>query len=447
MRLSWSPQSAGVWLFGIVLTQVGPGNAGEQHHPSLLLNSQFGQTATASPGGPTETSIAPLTPALGTPPVDPGVFPENQGGAPAAAESSDSNEDCDWCNLGDAWTLKDAWAKSRCLEADDLPFTIAGWTQFGYTNRSDGVFNTVPDSFNLHQGYLYIERAAKAKDDGAMGFGFRADLVYGIDAANTQAFGNHPGRFDYQNGWDHGQYGWAMPQLFADFAWEKTSVKVGHFYTLMGYEVVTAPGNFFYSHAFTMNFGEAFTHTGTLATHKVNDKLTVYGGWTLGWDTGFDQLNGGSNFLGGASYAVTDTLTATYVTTAGKLGWLGEGYAHTFVMDKKFTDDFEKFNYVFQSDLVNTNLGVFGGTTYHTIGINQYLFYTVNECVKAGVRAEWWKADGVSYNEITGGVNIRPHANLVIRPELRYQWSPAGANPVGIPEKQTIFGLDMILTF
>ncbi len=44
---------------------------------------------------------------------------------------------------------------------------------------------------------------------------------------------------------------------------------------------------------------EPFTHTGVLGTYTGNDDVTLYGGWTLGWDTGFDQFDGGSNFLGG----------------------------------------------------------------------------------------------------------------------------------------------------
>lgn len=434
---------ASVWLFAISLAPLNFGVAGELNSPALQLTMR-NTYQDAAPVAPADSPIAPLAPQLGTPPADPGVFPENQGGGGVAAECP-TCEECDWCNLGDAWTLKGAYAERRCLDPEDMPITIAGWAQFGYTNRSDGVFNNVPDSFNLHQGYLYLEKIADGSE--CMGFGYRADIVYGIDAQNTQSFGNNPGRFDYLNGWDRGIYGWAMPQLYGEFAWEKTSIKVGHFYTPLGYEVVTAPGNFFYSHAFTMNFGEPFTHTGVLGTHQVSDKVKVYGGWTLGWDSGFDQLNGGSNFIGGATVSVTDTLTATYLTTAGKLGWVGEGYAHSIVVDKKFEDDFEKFNYVLQSDLVNTNAGVFGGDTYHTFGINQYLFYTVNDCLKAGARVEWWKANGVSYHEITGGVNYKPHANVVIRPEIRYQWSPAAANPVGIPDQQTIFGIDTILTF
>lgn len=346
----------------------------------------------------------------------------------------------------------DGFDLSDSLFGEDSAYDIGGWVQMGYTNRSTGLFNTNPDRFNFHQVWLYAEKAA----DGSEGFdwGFRADLMYGTDADDTQAFGNPPGSWDYLNGWDNGGgYGWAMPQLYGEVAIGDLSVIAGHFYTLLGYEVVTAPDNFFFSHAFTMYNSEAFTHTGVLATYSAGDNVTLYGGWTLGWDTGFDQFNGGNSFLGGASVNVTDSLAVTYILTAGNLGAIGDGYTHSIVADWGITDN---LNYVVQSDLVDVNSDVLGdgGTSYHTIGINQYLIYSINDVLGVGGRFEWWKANGVSYNGITGGVNIRPCDNLVIRPEVRYQWSPAEANsggavnPVGLPvDEGAIFGIDAILTF
>ena len=92
---------------------------------------------------------------------------------------------------------------------------------------------------------------------------------------------------------------------------------------------------------------------------------------------------------------------------------------------------------------------VLGAGGYDTFGINQYLYYTISQKLRAGGRLEWWKADGTSYYEITGGFNIIPVANLLIRPEIRHQWAPGtnDANPFGIPINQTIFGVDAILTF
>lgn len=343
-------------------------------------------------------------------------------------------------DLGDPWTLS-----SLCADECGNPpaVVIGGWTQFGYTNKSDGVFNTHPNNLNLHQGWLYAEKATDGSD--GLDFGGRIDLVYGVDAQNTQAFGNNPGVYDFQNGWDHGIYGWALPQLYAEVAYNDLKVKAGHFYTLLGYEVVTAPGNFFYSHAFTMNFSEAFTHTGVLASYTAGD-VTYHGGWTLGWDTGFDQFNGGSSFLGGASVKAAEDVTVTYITTFGNLGWTGDGYSHSIVADWAISDNWQ---YVFQSDFINTNFNPLTAGPYNTVGWNNYLFYTVSDRVKVGGRAEWWKADGSSYYEVTGGVNIKPCANLVIRPELRYQWAPGqdDANVFGIPVNTGIFGIDAIVTF
>lgn len=47
-------------------------------------------------------------------------------------------------------------------------------------------------------------------------------------------------------------------------------VKIGHFYTIIGYEVVTAPDNFFITKPYTMQYGEPFTHTGVLASYAFN---------------------------------------------------------------------------------------------------------------------------------------------------------------------------------
>ena len=102
------------------------------------------------------------------------------------------------------------------------------------------------------------------------------------------------------------------------------SIKGGHFFTLVGYEVVTAPDNFFYSHALTMFNSEPFTHTGARRDLRRRRQPQVYGGWTLGWDTGFRQFNDGSSWLGGFSYSLGDNITFTYISTAGNFGWRGK---------------------------------------------------------------------------------------------------------------------------
>jgi len=352
----------------------------------------------------------------------------------------------------------EGFSLASLLGMEDSGIDIGGWSQWGYHDDNDGVFNTNPNNFQLQQQWFYLGKEA----DGSKGFdvGGRIDMLYGTDASNTQSFGNPPGTWDYQNGWDHGSYGWALPQLYGEVAMGDLSVKVGHFFTLLGYQVVPATGNFFYSIPYTFNFSEAFTHTGVLSTYKLNDKVKLYNGWTLGWDSGFDQVGSGSSYLGGISIDLADSVNLTYISTFGNLGWIGNrGYTHSIVGQVGLTDN---ISYVFQSDLVSVdNSPNSGGGHYDTFGINQYLFYTFSDRVKGGARMEWWKADGVSLYEMAYGLNINLLKNVLIRPEIRYNWVPSNTLPQVLPvasntgnstsfgdyNNQTIFGVDAILTF
>jgi hypothetical protein len=65
--------------------------------------------------------------------------------------------------------------------------------------------------------------------------------------------------------WDNGKYGWAAPQSYIQLNKGDWDIKIGHFFTLVGYEVIPKTGNFFYSHSYTMFNSEPFTHTGALA--------------------------------------------------------------------------------------------------------------------------------------------------------------------------------------
>jgi hypothetical protein len=339
----------------------------------------------------------------------------------------------------------DAWDLGDTLFGDESSIDIGGWVSFGYHNKNDGLFNQHPHRLNNHQSWLYLDKVADGSE--GIGFGGRVDLMYGVDAADTQAFGNPPGTWDFENGWDRGAgYGWAMPQLYGEVAMGDLSLKVGHFYTLLGYEVVTAPDNFFYSHSFTMYNSEAFTHTGVLASYSVSDDTTVYSGWTAGWDTGFERFDQGSSFLGGFSTKLGEDVTFTYITTFGNFGKIGDGYSHSMVIDFALTD---KLNYILWSDLLNASDGGPAGD-FDTIGINQLLIYSLNDQWGVGGRVEWWKADGASIYAMTFGVNYHPTANLVIRPEIRYQWDPGNQNNAFLPassNEEGIFGIDAIFTF
>lgn len=348
--------------------------------------------------------------------------------------------------MGPGWVEGFSLAGALGMECSSID--VGGWTQFGVHDQQTPLsvargdvraFNDIPQEVNLHQQWFYIGREA----DGSNGldFGFRADFIYGTDAQKTQSFSNPAGSFDED--WDHGVYGWALPQLYGEVALGDLSVKIGHFFTLVGYEVVPATGNFFYSHALTMFNSEPFTHTGVLATYDGFENMTLYGGWTLGWDTGYDQLNSGNSFLGGFSVDLLCSISMTYINTYGNFGAISNvnadsDYSHSIVFDVTLTD---RLNYVFQTDYLGIE-GVGGVGITESLGVNQYLFWEYNDIVKFGTRLEWWRdGTGVSHNEMTAGVNVKLLDNLVIRPEVRKDWVPATGFDEGM------VGCDMILTY
>lgn len=365
---------------------------------------------------------------------------------------------CCCCAPGDPWTLQSCMG-SPCCDGT----TYGGWLSMGYYTNNDPLsvqdndllsFWDNPGDLNFDQEWFYIEKLANT--DCGWGFGYRFDLVYGVDAQKTQAFGNSGagsanGPQGYDNDWDHGKYGWAAPQAYVQLANADWDIKLGHFFTPLGYEVIPKTGNFFYSHAFTMFNSEPFTHTGVLSTYKASDKVTYYLGWSLGWDTGYDQFGNGSNFLGGFAVQMNDNMKYTYLCTAGDLGWRGDGYSHSNVIDVTLSS---KWQYVFQSDLLDTtaSAAVPEALSY---GVNQYLFYTINDCWKWGTRVEWWKSNQVtgetsSFNAVTTGLNYKASANLLVRPEVKWNWTPsdqAFENATGGDFNGTLFGVDAIYTF
>lgn len=374
------------------------------------------------------------------------------------------------------WTLLDSFTD----ECGNNPLKCAGiqvggWTQIGYQNRPDGaftgngVFNNVyfgpganlPNArewHNLHlnQQGLYIGKVADGSN--GVGWGFRVESIFGVDGNEAQSFGNNLGAYDFDTEWNHGIYEWSLPQLYGEVALNNVSVKVGHFYTPVGYEVIPSGGNFFLSRQLTFYNSEPFTHTGALATIKANDKLQVLGGWTLGMDTGFDQLADGNSFLGGFIFQMTEKTNLTYMMTAGDLGWRGNGAINSAILSHNWTDKFSTVHQfdVMGSDLnvapgVPTNFAVFG-ITGDSIGQINYAFYQVSDKVKLGARQEWYKADGVSYYTYTYGVNVKPWKNVVVRPEVRHMASPAANNTAGQPGRgelfnATVFGVDAIWTY
>ena len=335
-----------------------------------------------------------------------------------------------------------------------------GWNVYGFvaggtaTNDDSSFFNgptTFPDYSDgyLNQFYAITE---KTIDTGGCGcdWGGRVDILYGTDYIFTQAVGLET-REDGTPKWNSGPfYGVAMPQAYLELGYNNLSLKAGHFYTPIGYEVVPANGNFFYTHAYTMQYGEPFTHTGLLGTWKHSDCTSLVAGWVNGWDN-FDRVNDTGALIAGFTWTNQEALTVALYGIASPnepknvLAVTNPGLEtnrdmYSLVITYLLTDN---LTYIFQHDYGYQH----DGSTFTAdpsaewYGINQYLLYTINDCWKAGMRFEWFRDDdgarvgairannplssggfAGNFYGISAGLNWSPHANFIVRPEVRYDW-------------------------
>ena len=344
-------------------------------------------------------------------------------------------------------------------------FNIYGWVDAGVTANSrfnESRYNGVTTFNDRHEGMMNQFYVVGEKTINTCGcgwdFGGRIDLLYGTDYIFTQALGLELNP-DGSPGWNGSPfYGLAMPQAYVEGGYGNLSAKLGHFYTPMGYESVMAPNNFFYSHAYTMQYGEPFTHTGMLATYRLSDSMSVIGGVVNGWD-GFDRVTDPLAYIGGVNWNNGDGLSLAFNVISGEeptllnstaAGGFTPRHMYSFVANYQINDC---WTYVFQHDLGHqddaANFGTIvpAGANPHAewYGINQYLFRKINDCWSAGFRFEWFRDDdGVrvtglrpdaghplfavpgafagDFYEMTAGLNWKPNHNIIVRPEVRYDW-------------------------
>lgn len=357
---------------------------------------------------------------------------------------------------------------------------VGGWVAWGWYDNSHGLseyspggntplgFNNISGEPVLNQAWVYMGK--EAETGKGFDWGFRCDFMFGADGPDTSAFGD--GSWD--TSWTtSGQYAFAMPQLYGEVALGDTLVKFGHFFTIIGYEVVQAPDNFFYSHVYTMFYNEPFTHTGVLAQRSfLDDDITLYGGWTAGWDTGFDNRNDGSVFLGGIGMQLTEKTAVTYATVIGDPGdgpTTTDAYMHSLVFDTAITD---KLNHVLQADFQTRTPDPAAGDAFKQYGIVNYLLRQVTDCLGVGLRYEWFYVGenagpplgpatltpGVHYHAWTLGANYKPRENIIIKPEIRGDYIdfdgmiggvPISGGPFdrGTARSQFTYGLQSILTY
>ncbi|MGZ5560816.1 MAG: porin [Methylobacter sp.] len=339
---------------------------------------------------------------------------------------------------------------------------LGGWAAGGInyntanpSDRSNGLVSMTDRAgeFHLYQLNLFLEKAVIKSSSWDVGGRF--DFMFGTDTRYTQATGH----------WDMGLisqrdlrfYDIALPQAYVEiFApiGNGLSGKFGHFYTIIGYESVASPQNFFTSHTYSFK-SSPFTTTGALLSYALNEQ----------WSVNFGAVTGADNFardLGAISHMSgliwTNAKTGTTVSFSVMQGDVYKNQNSELVYYSAIAQqNLGKWRYVLQHDRGTQQNAIAPGQNAEWYSIVQYLTYQMTGAWGMGLRGEWFRdhngfryaAGAANYYAMTAGLNWKPNSWLMIRPEVRYDWSQAQTAPFdgGQQTDQLLLGVDAVVQF
>jgi len=403
---------------------------------------------------------------------------------------------------------------------------LTGWVQQGITinpywpnPKFNGTlrYNDRANDYMMNQLYLTGGRAVNS-EACIWDIGGRVDLLYGTDYLYTSALGwetkttfygqdtlnpiTADTRWNSNNGPRNGGgatgralYGLAIPQLYGEVqAPLGTNVKLGHFYSPMGHESVMATQNFFYSHSYSMMYGEPTTLTGMLLSQRITQNWTGYFGVHRGWDKWESPIDYASYLAGVKWENYCRTTSVGFLINTGKDAWDNTIIPRRTVNRTNYSLIFShqlspNLHYVLQHDL-----GIDQNAAYELVGpnntvnaldgrwysISQYVYLQMTDTLAFGCRVEWFKDEnftripaaygpvkingvpqilGDEYVDLTLGFNWKPTPFMTLRPEVRWDWvkgrevhfngTPLYTGPFNnnTSNNQFTIGTDLVITF
>jgi hypothetical protein len=365
---------------------------------------------------------------------------------------------------------------------------IYGWINSGFNvstsdkryGNSPASYYIQPNSVQLDQAALYIERVPDTVQTDHFDWGFRLTQLYGLDYRFTTA----KGYLSQQLLTNNNKYGYDPVMAYVDLYWGQVAqgmnIRIGRYISLPDIEAQLAPDNYTYSHSILYTF-DAYTQTGINATTKLNDHWMFQVGLSAGndvapwigepnakptfnaciaytWSTGRDNVYVCDNSTNSGKYAYNN-LQAYYATWYHKFKGSWHMDTESWYMWEKQVPNVN--NLAAASLLIN---GANGAICDSPTQLNCYApeWAIVNYVVKEFSPKSYLTIRNEYFNDIKGqrtGFKTQYSEHLIgwgywlgstvlFRPELRFEHAYAAqAYNGGTKNSQFVFASDVIFHF
>jgi hypothetical protein len=168
---------------------------------------------------------------------------------------------------------------------------LYGWINGGFNvstsdkhyGNAPAAYYIQPNSVQLDQAALYVERVPDSVQNGHFDWGFRLAQIYGLDYRFTTA----KGYLSHQLLQNNNQYGYDPVMAYVDLYWgqiaQGMNIRIGRYISLPDIEAQLAPDNYTYSHSLLYTY-DAYTQTGINITMRLNDHWLLQVGASAGND-------------------------------------------------------------------------------------------------------------------------------------------------------------------
>lgn len=181
----------------------------------------------------------------------------------------------------------------------DAHIQVYGWVNAGGNISTNTVkpggnwpaaYGYTPNSFQLDQAVLYVERLPDTVQKDHIDWGFRVSGIYGENYRYTTSYGLASYQLlghNYQAGYD---FPMVYGEVFIPYVMDGLLIRAGRFISVPDIEAQLAPNNYMYSHSLTYTF-DNYTNTGLNATLALNKNVFLQLGVVMGTDTAIWNYN------------------------------------------------------------------------------------------------------------------------------------------------------------